>query len=155
MFTGVIEGLFETHLEVKNLELAREFYENTLGLKLAHFEQKRRIAFYTFGTSQAYMLGVWEKATHEWKRGHFAFRINPEKMLKVYEHLTGAGLKPRNFLDDDSGQLYVFPWLPAVSVYFEDLDGNSLEFLAMLPEPPRPDLALMNWEDWKLLKVKV
>ncbi len=147
MFASVIEGLFETHLEVTDLERARAFYENRLGLKLVYLEQKRRIAFYTFG-EKTYMLGIWEKPSGN-RRGHFAFRISPKRMLEVREHLKNLGLNPRNFLDDDSGQLYVFPWLPAVSVYFEDLDGNSLEFLAMLPEPARPDLELMTWEAWK------
>ncbi len=144
MFSNVIEGLFETHLEVTDLEQARAFYENTLGLKLTYLETKRRIAFYSFG--KTYMLGIWEKPIKH--RGHFAFRTAPEKMLEVQGNLKSLGLNPRNFLEDDSGQLYVFPWLPAVSVYFEDPDGNSLEFLAMLPEAPRPDLELMTWEAW-------
>ena len=148
-----IEGLFETHLEVIDLERLRAFYETVLGLKLAHLEQKRRIAFYTFGKTQTYMLGVWEKPTQQWRRGHFAFRTDSERMLEVQQRLKDLGLNPRNFLEDDTGQLYVFPWLPAVSVYFEDPDGNSLEFLAMLPEVPRPDLELMTWEAWKEIHV--
>jgi lactoylglutathione lyase len=119
-----------------------------LGLRLAHLEQKRRIAFYAFG-NPIYMLGVWEKPTKEKRRGHFAFRVAPEKMLELQEKLNEAGLKPRNFLDDDSGELYVFPWLPAVSVYFQDPDANSLEFLAMLPESPRTDLELITWKKWQ------
>jgi hypothetical protein len=67
----------------------------------------------------------------------------------VLQQLQDAGLNPRNFLDDDSGQLYVFPWLPAVSLYFQDPDGNSLEFLAMLTEALRTDLEFMTWERWQ------
>ena len=33
--------------------------------------------------------------------------------------------------------------MPAASDYFTDPDGHSLEYLAILPEPPRPDLANM------------
>lgn len=153
LFNDVIEGLFETHLDVLDLERARHFYEEVIGLELAYLETKRRIAFYRFGKNQAYMLGVWEKPTEGKHRGHFAFRVSPEKMLEIHEHLKTTGLKPRNFLEDDTGELYVFPWLPAVSVYFEDPDGNSLEFLAMLPEPPRPDLELLTWESWKDIHV--
>ena len=144
-----IEGLFETHLQVTSLERARAFYETVLGLNLVHLEQKRRVAFYTFGKNQSYMLGVWEKPEQDWRRGHFAFRISPERMLELCNWLKEKALNPRNFLDGDSGQLYVFPWLPAVSVYFQDPDGNSLEFLAMLPESPQPDLELMTWEEWQ------
>ena len=33
----------------------------------------------------------------------------------------------------------MIPWIPAASVYFKDPDGHSLEFIAMLPEPPQPE----------------
>jgi lactoylglutathione lyase len=148
-----IQGLFETHLEVADLERSRTFYEAVLGLKLTHLEQKRRIAFYVFG-NPTYMLGIWEKPQQERHRGHFAFRVSAKAILELQERLHNAGLNPRNFLEDDSGQLYVFPWLPAVSVYFEDPDGNSLEFLAMLPESPRPDLELMTWKRWQEIHAK-
>ena len=148
-FNSFIEGLFETHLEVTGLERARHFYENVLGLELAYFETKRRIAFYRFGKHQIYMLGVWEKPALEKRRGHFAFRVSPEVLLETRERLKNEGLNPRNFLEDDTDNLYVFPWLPAVSVYFQDLDGNSLEFLAMLPEAPRTDLELLTWDKWQ------
>lgn len=44
-----ITGLFETHLQVANLELSMEFYERVLGLELARKEQARRVAFYWIG----------------------------------------------------------------------------------------------------------
>jgi hypothetical protein len=44
----------------------------------------------------------------------------------------------------------VFPWMPAASVYFDDSDGHSLEYIAVLPHPPRPDIQgrvpLSVWE---------
>lgn len=97
------------------------------------------------------MLGVWEKPTPEKHRGHFAFRVSPDTLFSIQERLKREGLNPRTFLEDDTDSLYVFPWLPAVSVYFQDPDGNSLEFLAMLPEAPRTNLELMTWESWKEL----
>lgn len=39
--------------------------------------------------------------------------------------------------------------MPAAVVYFLDPDGNQLEFLAMLPEEPRPELGIVNWTRWK------
>ena len=44
-----ITGLFETHLQVVNLELSMEFYERILGLELIMKEQARRVAFYWVG----------------------------------------------------------------------------------------------------------
>jgi hypothetical protein len=35
----------------------------------------------------------------------------------------------------------VFPWMPAASVYFDDPDGHSLEYIALLPHPARPERA--------------
>jgi lactoylglutathione lyase len=43
----------------------------------------------------------------------------------------------------------VLCWMPAASVYFDDPDGHSLEFIAMLPDRPRPDLGRLSWSDWR------
>ena len=117
-FNSFIEGLFETHLEVADLERARQFYESVIGLELAYLETKRRIAFYRFGKNQTYMLGVWEKPAPEKHRGHFAFRVSPDALLNIQERLKREGLNPRNFLEDDTDALYVFLFLLAVSIYF-------------------------------------
>ena len=42
----------------------------------------------------------------------------------------------------------VIGWMPAAAVYFRDPDGHQLEYLAMLPEPPRPDAGIVTWLDW-------
>jgi hypothetical protein len=39
--------------------------------------------------------------------------------------------------------------MPAASVYFDDPDGHSLEFISMLDEPPRPDQGFMSWSEWR------
>ncbi len=44
-----ITGLFETHLQVRNLERSMEFYGEVLGLELGMKEQARRVAFYWMG----------------------------------------------------------------------------------------------------------
>jgi len=41
--------------------------------------------------------------------------------------------------------------MPAASVYFDDPDGHSLEFIAMLPEPPRADLGIVSLSAWRRL----
>jgi lactoylglutathione lyase len=153
-FNDSIEGLFETHIDVADLERARHFYETVIGLELAYLETKRRIAFYRFGTKRQSMLGVWEKPPEEKRVGHFAFSVAPETILNIQGQLKKVGLDPRNFFDDGTDALYVFPWLPAVSIYFRDPDGNSLEFLAILSEAPRPDLELLTWDTWKDLQRK-
>jgi len=39
--------------------------------------------------------------------------------------------------------------MPAASVFFDDPDGNVLEYICMLPEPPRPDVGVVSWSEWK------
>jgi lactoylglutathione lyase len=43
----------------------------------------------------------------------------------------------------------VLAWMPAVAVYFQDPDGNLLEFLSMLDEPPAPDVGVVSWSQWR------
>ncbi len=43
---------------------------------------------------------------------------------------------------------YVFSWIPAASIYFEDPDGHSLEFLAKLPGDPQPSLGIVPLSKW-------
>jgi catechol-2,3-dioxygenase len=44
-----ITGLFETHLQVRNLERSMEFYDKVLGLELGLKEESRRVAIYWIG----------------------------------------------------------------------------------------------------------
>ena len=41
----MIQNIYETHLHVRNLEKAINFYQNKLGLTLARKLSKRRVAF--------------------------------------------------------------------------------------------------------------
>ena len=43
----------------------------------------------------------------------------------------------------------VLCWMPAASVYFDDPDGHSLEFISMLDESPRPELGRVSWSEWR------
>lgn len=46
-------------------------------------------------------------------------------------------------------QHFVFAWMPAVSIYFEDPDGHSLEFISMLPDQPEPNNGIVEWNAWE------
>ena len=56
----MIQGLYETHLFVENLETSIEFYTNVLGLKQCYYEEERRTAFFWLGKPKEAMLGLWE-----------------------------------------------------------------------------------------------
>ena len=41
--------------------------------------------------------------------------------------------------------------MPAATVYFRDPDGNLLEYVAMLPDLPKPELGVLPWRMWELI----
>jgi len=146
----MINGLFETHINVSDLERSIAFYTQVLGLELGRVEQARRVAFLWMGGRGESMLGLWEKPRARVVRQHFAFRASLENVLhRSVDWLKERGLPCRNFLDDGSERPMVFAWMPAISIYFRDPDGHSLEFIAMRPGEPRPELGVLSWEQWQ------
>lgn len=148
---NIIQGLFETHIKTRNLEKSIEFYQEVLGLTLGHLEQRRRVAFFWIGAPGQAMLGVWETPEESWTKNHFAFTTTLEHLRTIREWLSEHGLEYRNFSGSNTGSLEVLAWMPAISVYFSDPDMHSLEFIAMLPDAPRPDLGVIAWERWEEL----
>jgi lactoylglutathione lyase len=145
----MIKGLYETHINVSNLELAVDFYKNTLGLELASLEEKRRIAFFWIGRPKEYMLGLWEKPAAGLEKNHFAFRCEVEDILhRSAGWLKERKLSPYNFLKDGTEKPMVFGWMPAIAIYFDDPDGNILEFIAILNGKARPELGVIAYEEW-------
>jgi lactoylglutathione lyase len=39
-------------------------------------------------------------------------------------------------------------WMPAASLHFRDPDGNLMGFLSMFPDPPQPELGVVDWNRW-------
>ena len=70
-------------------------------------------------------------------------------MHHAAKFLTERKLDFYNFLEDSSRQPMVFAWMPAISIYFKDPDNHELEFIAMLPGPPKPELGIVSYEKWK------
>ncbi|MBR2567198.1 MAG: VOC family protein [Paenibacillus sp.] len=147
----MIKGIYETHLNVTDLTRSHHFYKNILGLPHAYGQPERGNSFYWIGGERHAMLGLWEKKPAQVQRQHFAFHVSLEDMKHAVEYLENKGITTRNFQDDDIGELYVFGWMPAVSVYFSDPDGHSLEFIAVLPDEAKPELGLVLWSEWERL----
>ncbi|MFT5834753.1 MAG: lactoylglutathione lyase [Cognaticolwellia sp.] len=146
----MIKSLFETHIQVSNLERSIDFYKNVLKLELAYIEDTRRIAFFWIGKSGQSMVGLWETTEQEIEKRHFAFGCDIDFILnESVEYLKSKGLRPYNFFQEDSQRPMVFAWMPAVAIYFNDLDDNSLEFIAMLEEKAKPELGVISYEDWR------
>lgn len=89
------------------------------------------------------MLGVWETGTAPMTmRQHFALAATIEDVLRAPDVLRAAGVEP-------NGEPIVYAWMPALAVFCDDPDGHLVEYLAMLPEAPRPDLGVVSWEAWR------
>jgi lactoylglutathione lyase len=145
-----IHSLFESHLSVADLERSMSFYGDVLGLELAQVFSERKVAFYWIGAKRESMLGIWEVGSSPQKMVlHVAFSVGLQELLNAPARLTGANIIPRDFEGKPTEEPVVLAWMPAASVYFHDPDGNLLEFLTMLPDPPQPELGVIRWSSWK------
>ena len=146
----MIKGIYETHINVENLEASIEFYQNVLGLEKCGYNDERRIAFFWVGKPQEYMLGLWEKPKSEIVKMNFAFRCDKEDILNnSISFLKERNLKPYNFLKDNNEIPMVFSWMPALAIYFDDPDGHCLEFISILEGEPKPELGIITYDEWE------
>jgi lactoylglutathione lyase len=150
---AMIKRIFETHIQVRNLERAMAFYENVLGLRLGTLDRTRRIAFYWVGGPNVSMLGLWEKPSGDFATRHYAFEIDAADMDRAMKLLADHDLPAYNFLNNGTANPMVFAWMPALAIYFPDPDGNELEFIAPLPGDPRPELGIISLETWNAARI--
>jgi lactoylglutathione lyase len=147
-----IRGLFQAHLTVSDLDRSIGFYRDVLGLTLAHRVPARQAAFFWVPTSDRGMLGLWSIGTSPLRmRLHIAFDVALPQVLESIAALRRAGLAPRSGNGAAIEEPIVLSWMPAASVYFDDPDGHSLEFICMLDETPRPELGFVSWSEWRRL----
>ena len=110
----MIEGLYETHLFVENLERSIPFYRDILKLEQCDLIDERPLAFFWIGEGKKAMLGLWEKPKNQIDIRHFAFQCSTEFILNESEtYLNRRGIKTHNFLKDSSHGPMVFGWMPA------------------------------------------
>jgi catechol 2,3-dioxygenase-like lactoylglutathione lyase family enzyme len=146
-----VNGLFEAHLTVSDLDASIRFYRDVLGLELAYRLPERNVAFFWMGGRGRTMVGLWSIHTSPLRlRLHIAFDTALENVIAAIPRLRQAGITPR---DAGGGnpieEPIVFGWMPAASVYFDDPDGHSLEYIAMLPDAPRPELGVTTLSAWR------
>jgi len=146
-----IQGLFEAHLTVANLERAMKFYGEILGLELATQINDPKVAFYWLGGRGKSMLGLWEVGAGPQRLSlHVAFTAILKDVLDAPKRLKEMQVQPLDFVRNPTDEAVVIGWMPAAVVYVRDPDENLLEFLAMLPEKPRPEVGVVPWSQWKI-----
>jgi lactoylglutathione lyase len=145
--------LFEVHLTVRDLDEAIRFYRDIVGLTLAHVTRSPQAAFLWIGSAGKAMLGLW--AAGSAPQGitlHTAFRVSVADVLSAPILLRKAGITPLDFDGKPTDRPVVLAWMPAAAVYFRDPDGHLLEYIAMLPDEPRPDCGVVPWRTWELMQ---
>jgi lactoylglutathione lyase len=149
-----ITGLYESHLTVADLDRSIDFYRDIVGLEFAHRIAARHVAFFWVGGRDRSMLGLWSiHSAPVSTRLHIAFQTTLDQVFRSPDYLRSKGVTPRGFGGGAAiVEPTVFPWMPAASVYFDDPDGHSLEYIAILAGAPRPEIsAAMTWSEWQRL----
>jgi ribosomal protein S18 acetylase RimI-like enzyme/catechol 2,3-dioxygenase-like lactoylglutathione lyase family enzyme len=153
-----LRGLFEAHLHVLDLERSMRFYGDVLGLELGRHEPERRAAFYWVGENRRTMLGLWEAPP--WiidgtgnvvRTQHLAFGVELKDLNGTIQHLRNNGIELKNFFDEITEEPSVFSWIPAASIYFHDIDGHLLEFIAKMDDQPAPHIGTVSLSEWNAL----
>lgn len=145
-----IDGLFETHLTVADIDRSVAFYRDVIGLELALHLPERGAAFLWVGGSGTAMLGLWSLGSAPVGMSlHLAFRTPLADVLAACRGLRAAGCAPLSFFGIPTDEPSVIGWMPAAAVYVRDPDGHLVELLAMLDEPPEPDAGIVPWSRWR------
>jgi lactoylglutathione lyase len=144
-----VDGLFETHLTVSDLDRSIAFYRDVVGLPLGLELPERRVAFFWIGEPGRAMLGLWDVGSAPIGLSlHIAFATSLASVLGASDRLRGLGATPLSFHGIETNEPSVIGWMPAAAVYFRDPDGHLLEVIAMLDEAPDPNRRIFSWSDW-------
>jgi len=147
--TPAVRGLFEAHLTVADIAASRAFYRDVVGLEPAYEVPERGAAFFWCGKPGGSMLGLWEAGPAPMGMHlHVAFTVRVEELLEAPAALAAHGVAPLSFFGEEADEPSVIGWMPAAAVYFKDLDGHTLEYLAMLHEPASPEAGITTWSRW-------
>ncbi|QYF84391.1 VOC family protein [Brevibacterium sp. PAMC21349] len=150
----MIEGLYEAHLPVKNLDISMDFYKK-IGLKLAWRDEDT--AFFWIEENKSW-VGLWEgkeyKTPYHPSLRHIAFRVSYENMKNALNWLQSLKIEVVPFGKRTSIEPFVRPNQGNASVYFNDPDGNSLELMCSIKVPDAykhmtEKLSLEEWEELK------
>lgn len=144
-----ITGLYETHLTVSDLQRSIGFYRDILKLEVATVIESRNVAFLWIGDKRTSMLGLWETGSAPLRmRLHIAFRTTLDDVVRSAAALKAHGVQPKGFNGEPLDEPVVVGWMPAVSQYFSDPDGHSIEFIHVLEEAADPGFGVKPYSHW-------
>jgi catechol 2,3-dioxygenase-like lactoylglutathione lyase family enzyme len=117
-----VTGISELVLEVEDLERARGFYRDVLGLEETLYGEGRE-GRYWYLVGDTARLGLWmPQVGLAGGRGgahvHFAFQVPDEEVDRLAERLREAGVEFEGPIQLGPGR----------SIYVTDPDGNAVEF---------------------------
>jgi hypothetical protein len=93
-----VRDLFESHLNVADLQRSMSFFGQTLGLELAEVIWNRRVAFYWIGGRGNSMLGLWEVGTSPQRLSlHIAFRSDLSDLVYIVMGAVGFAYHAGDF----------------------------------------------------------
>ena len=116
-----IKGVYEIAIRVKDLARAEPFYTGVLGLREGLRDEKRNWLFLYAGGRRG--MVVLQEDKGEWPVQHFAFTVDEADIAKAATMLKEKGIAV--------SEPVVHEWMNAVSLYFDDPDGNALELIAV------------------------
>jgi lactoylglutathione lyase len=148
-----VEGVFEAHISVTDVERSISFYRDVVGLELGIAQPERPAAFFWVGGRGRSMMGIFGNGSSRLQKSHHvAFQVKLDDLLAAPQQLRAAGITAFGGGREPIDEPIVFPWMPAASVFFNDPDGNVLEYIAMLSDPPQPEPGPVSWSKWKALQ---
>lgn len=103
------------------------------------------------------MLGLWPIHSSPIRlRLHIAFQTDLEHVVRSVDVLRSKGIVPRNGGGGpEINEPVVFPWMPAASVYFDNPDGRSLEYVSILPDTARPNRSgTVKLSEWRAMQAR-
>ena len=143
-----VEGLYETHLTVASLAVSIPFYRDIVGLELAQVFEDRMAFFWVAGKERG-MLGLWQSGRAPMGlRLHLAFATSLDGVVGAAAHLKGYGVQALGFSNDPIEEPVVIGWMPALSQYFADPDGHSIEYIHILDAPADPGFGVGPYSAW-------
>ncbi|MBP2570960.1 hypothetical protein J2767_002128 [Agrobacterium tumefaciens] len=95
------------------------------------------------------MIGLWETGSGPMRmRLHLAFRMKMEEVLGSTGYLLSKGVQPLGFLGSPAYEAEVIGWMPAISQYFADPDGHSIELISVLDETADASFGVGPYSKW-------